>query len=86
MSLYAVVILEHIGLEQFKGALGWATMCHGVANAIYFPITGTLVRMFSYETRKVNMTFKKVQVGNDQEKAQSVRNSHSKNRSGKKTN
>ena len=40
MSLYAVVILEHIGVDQFKGALGWTTMCHGVANAIYFPITG----------------------------------------------
>ena len=40
ISLYAVVILEHIGLDRFKGALGWATMCHGVTNAIYFPITG----------------------------------------------
>ena len=34
----------------------------------------------------VNPTFRKEQEGNGQEKAQSERNSHSKNRSGKKTN
>ena len=32
------------------------------------------------------MHYRKVQVGNEQEKAQSERNSHSKNRSGKKLN
>ena len=32
------------------------------------------------------MAIKKVQVGKDQEKAQSERDSHSKNRGGKKTN
>ena len=33
-----------------------------------------------------NIEHKKVQVGNDQEKAQSERDSHSKNRGGKKPN
>ena len=32
------------------------------------------------------LVFKKVQVGKDQEKAQSEKDSHSKNRGGKKTN
>ena len=34
----------------------------------------------------VKVMYKKVQVGKDQEKAQSEKDSHSKNRGGKKTN
>ena len=34
----------------------------------------------------INRSYKKVQVGKDQEKAQSERDSHSKNRGGKKPN
>ena len=37
-------------------------------------------------TLPYNIAFKKVQVGKDQEKAQSEKDSHSKNRGGKKTN
>ena len=40
MSLYAVIMMEHIGMDNFKGALGWATMCHGVSMASFFPVTG----------------------------------------------
>ena len=36
--------------------------------------------------RVIYTPFKKVQVGKDQEKAQSEKDSHSKNRGGKKTN
>ena len=42
--------------------------------------------VFFSADKKVSLAFEKVQVGNDQEKAQSERDSHSKNRGGKKPN
>ena len=45
-----------------------------------------LNRKYTLKSRHTNHTFKKVQVGKDQEKAQSEKDSHSKNRGGKKPN
>ena len=41
---------------------------------------------YNWEVLEIVSEFKKVQVGKDQEKAQSEKDSHSKNRGGKKTN
>ena len=41
---------------------------------------------FRYSDSTIPLLFKKVQVGKDQEKAQSEKDSHSKNRGGKKPN
>ena len=53
-------------------------------------ITFTKDRLFTSCTNEMNILwynlYKKVQVGKDQEKAQSERDSHSKNRGGKKPN
>ena len=38
---------------------------------------------FAHSNRAMSNRYRKVQTGNDQEKAQSQRNSHSKNRGGK---
>ena len=47
---------------------------------------GSTYVMHYYILRKGNSYCKKVQVGKDQEKAQSEKDSHSKNRGGKKPN
>ena len=59
-------------------------------HAIYVPLNPTFIimqnwRMHGY-IRKTSPCKKKVQVGKDQEKAQSEKDSHSKNQGGKKPN
>ena len=52
----------------------------------YFVICSLLFVLCSFHLHSVLSDKKKVQVGKDQEKVQSERDSHSKNRGGKKTN
>ena len=49
-----------------------------------FNVCKTYTIEILFRVHKCNLQFKKVQVGKDQEKAQSERDSHSKNRGGKK--
>ena len=46
MSLYAIIIMKHMGADKFKGSLGWANMCHGVTMAAFFPLTGKITSYF----------------------------------------
>ena len=46
MSLYAIIIMKHMGADKFKGSLGWANMCHGVTMAAFFPLTGKISSYF----------------------------------------
>ena len=54
---------------------------YGDMNQSYFKIRKIILNILN-----TGLCWKKVQVGKDQEKAQSERDSHSKNRGGKKTN
>ena len=61
----------------------WRTECDEKSSCTFYRIFKT---NFGFNTYLTSIPFKKVQVGKDQEKAQSEKDSHSKNRSGKKPN
>ncbi|KAH3807799.1 monocarboxylate transporter 12-B-like [Dreissena polymorpha] len=42
VSMYAVLMIEVIGVEKFKKSLGFGALVHGTAIAIIFPVTGLL--------------------------------------------
>ena len=42
LSLFAVLLVKLMGIEKFKGALGFTNMVGGGSIGIFFPITGKI--------------------------------------------
>ena len=75
---------------RFKGTVGWDIVT-GEKLLVFHRLPRAKIepgrdKPLYYMAVKANLYSKKVQVGKDQEKAQSERDSHSKNRGGKKPN
>ncbi|XP_052785078.1 monocarboxylate transporter 12-like [Mya arenaria] len=42
ISMYAILLMDVIGVDKFKQSLGFGTLVHGVSVAIFFPVAGLL--------------------------------------------
>ena len=74
---------ENKGADQLRGYReADLRLCFRLCRLLFFPLGGSYVKAVLLSARHR----KKVQVGKDQEKAQSEKDPHSKNRGGKKLN